>query len=324
MNEIVSAPKVSSGRNDGRSADGPEVSSGGNDGRPADGPEVSPGGNDERPADGRKVSPGGTAALRIDGLLCRLDGRVVLDLPRLHVAAGERVALIGPNGAGKSTLLRLISGFIRSSAGVVDVLGQRLPAGAGDLRRLRGRIGQVLQGLHLVQRLDALDNVRIGSLGRRPGWRGWARWPDDAEIARAMDALARVGLAGAAATRVDRLSGGERQRVAIARLLMQQPALILADEPTASLDPQASDEVCALLDVAARGATLISVVHNPALLPRLCDRVIGLRAGRVAFDLPLADLDAGRLEALYRADGQAAEHAGKVSRLAPVLRESPT
>ncbi len=139
-----------------------------------------------------------------------------------------------------------------------------------------------------------------------------------------MTALADVGLVAAADVRVDRLSGGERQKVAIARLLMQAPALILADEPTAALDPRAAGEVCALLDAASRGATLISVVHNPTLLPRLCERVIGLRAGSVVFDLPLVQLDAARLDALYRSDRPVADDSPARLRMAPELLQSST
>ena len=113
-----------------------------------------------------------------------------------------------------------------------------------------------------------------------------------------------MGLPAKAQVRVDQLSGGERQKVAIARMLMQRPRLILADEPTAALDPQAAAEVCALLAEAARGATLVSVVHNPALLPLLADRVIGLRQGRICFDLPVAQVGAPELAMLYgRSEG---------------------
>ncbi len=158
-----------------------------------------------------------------------------------------------------------------------------------------------MQGLHLVQRLSALENVLIGALARVPGWRSWLRLYPRTEVAAAEVALLRVGLSGHARRRADQLSGGERQKLAIARMLLQRPRLILADEPTASLDPAAADEICRLLGAAAGGATLVSVVHNPALLPLLAERVIGLKDGRIAFDLPIGQVDDARLAALYQA-----------------------
>ena len=245
--------------------------------------------------------------VEIEGLVCRAAGRELLALPSLRIAAGERVAIIGPNGAGKSTLLRCLAGFVWPRAGHVTVLGQALHAGIGrhELRALRQQVGQVMQGLHLVGRLTAQENVLIGALGRLQGtaaWRSWLRWYPPAEVNAALQALASVGLAARAADRSDRLSGGEKQRLAMARLLLQRPRLILADEPTASLDPSAALEVCDGLLRAAAGATLLTVVHNPALLPRLAQRVIGLRQGRCVFDLPTAAVDESTLAALYRND----------------------
>ncbi len=241
-------------------------------------------------------------AIRLDGVVRALGDKLTLEIDRLRIAHGERVAIIGPNGAGKSSLLRVLSGFARPERGVVAVLGRQVSD--AQVRSLRSEIGQVHQGLHLVQRLSVVDNVLIGALGRLSGWRTWTRCyrAEDSEEADA--ALRRVGLPAKAQVRVDQLSGGERQKVAIARMLMQRPRLILADEPTAALDPQAAAEVCALLAEAARGATLVSVVHNPALLPLLADRVIGLRQGRICFDLPVAQVGAPELAMLYgRSEG---------------------
>jgi phosphonate transport system ATP-binding protein len=242
-------------------------------------------------------------AVRIEGLRCRVGSRITLDVEHLRIEAGERVALIGPNGAGKSTLLRCLNGFTRPAEGRVEVLGHALGAGrppARRLRMLRADVGHVMQGLHLVQRLSALENVLIGALARVTGWRSWLRLYPPGEIAGAEAALARVGLAVQARHRTDRLSGGERQKTAIARMLVQQPRLILADEPTASLDPAAAREICSLLAGAAEGATLISVVHSPALLPLLADRVVALKGGRIEFDLPISAVDDARLAELYQ------------------------
>ena len=241
----------------------------------------------------------------IENLRCEAaHGRVTLEIARLKIAAGERLAIVGPNGAGKSTLLRCLSGFAAPVAGRVQVLDRVVDVrlASAELRRLRGEVAQVLQGLHLVQRLSVLDNVLVGALGRLHGWRSWARWHRPQDVAEALRAIEAVGLTAKADERTDRLSGGERQKVSIARMLMQRPRLILADEPTASLDPAAAREVCRLLQRGAAQATLISVVHQPELLPLLADRVIGLRHGRLVFDQPLARVDPAMLDALYGAD----------------------
>lgn len=258
-----------------------------------------------------------TAAIHIEGLRCEAaDGRVTLDIPQLSLQAGERVAIVGPNGAGKSTLLRCLSGFASPAVGRLQVLGHELGPrmASSELRELRREVAQVLQGLHLVQRLSALDNVLIGALGRLSGWRSWARVHHEADVAEALRALDTVGLRTQSQQRTDRLSGGERQRVAIARMLMQRPRLVLADEPTTSLDPASSREVCALLRGSAAQATLITVVHHIDLLPLLADRVIGLRDGKPVFDQPLAALDPGVFDALYGSEAP---------RAAPVLHTEP-
>jgi len=256
-------------------------------------------------------------AIRLDSVICQAKGRPILDVTSLVIRQGERVAIIGHNGAGKSTLLRMLSGFVIPTRGTVNVLGRRLNVGTtrsspSALRSLRAEIGHVMQGLHLVHRLSALDNVLIGCLGRRRGWRTWARYYTPEDISEAESALNASGILSRAEMRVDRLSGGERQKVALARMLMQHPRLILADEPTAALDPQAATEICSLLANAANGlpiagnksapATLVTVVHNPVLLPLLADRVIGLKHGKIAFDLPIVEVDDASLLLLYRMD----------------------
>lgn len=243
-------------------------------------------------------------AISLQQVCCITNGRALLDVGALSIRHGERIAIVGHNGAGKSTLLRLLTGFMPAAHGTIEVLGRDLTAGPSPqkLRTLRCEVGQIHQGLHLVGRLSALENVLIGSLGRVTGWRSWVRhFPAD-EVTKAEAALHAVGLLARAQTRADKLSGGERQKVAIARLLVQQPKLILADEPTAALDPAAAGEVCHLLAQAARNATLISIVHNPSLLPLLADRVIGLKSSRIAFDLPLSAVDDQKLTNLYRPD----------------------
>ena len=249
--------------------------------------------------------------IELRNVRCDIGHRTVLDIAQLRIAPGERVAVIGHNGAGKSTLFRLLTGFMAPSQGSAQVLGRDLGQGLGarELRLLRQEIGQVMQGLHLVGRLSVLDNVLIGALARVPGWRSWARVFPAVEVTRARAALQQVGMLARAEARADQLSGGERQKVGVARMLVQGPRLILADEPTAALDPAAAAEVCQLLAASAAGATLITVVHNPALLPLLARRVIGLRQGRMAFDLPVDKVGDRQLLDLYRpVDHEASAH----------------
>ena len=229
------------------------------------------------------------AAVEIDDLEVHAAGRVLLAIPHLHIGEGERVAIVGHNGAGKSTLLRVLAGFVQPAAGQVRVLGRELAPrpGSGTLRALRAEVAQVLQGLHLVPRLTARENVLIGALARQPGWRSWARLYPAALRAEADAALAAVGLLERADDRADRLSGGERQKVGIARMRLQRARLVLADEPTANLDPSAAVLACAWVGEAAADATLIAVMHQPDLLPQLARRVIGLKGGRVVLDRPV-------------------------------------
>ncbi len=246
--------------------------------------------------------------IRIRDLRVEAGGRRLLDLPSLSVQAGERVALVGPNGAGKSTLLKVLGGFLPASQGEISVLGRCLVGNAvpaltrQQLRLLRAETGQVMQGLHLVPRLTALENVVLGALARpgaMPLWRSWLRWYPQPLRQEADAALAELGLTHRRNARADQLSGGERQKVSLARLRLQRPRLILADEPTSALDPSATQRVCEALLSVARDATLITVVHDPALLPVLADRVIGLQGGQVTFDVERRHLTPALMNALY-------------------------
>jgi phosphonate transport system ATP-binding protein len=242
-----------------------------------------------------------THDIHIRKLAVKAGARTLLRLDELHIGAGERVAIVGHNGAGKSTLLRVLGGLLVPTEGSVSVLGRPLqePVSDAALRAWRSEVGQVMQGLHMVSRLSARENVLIGALGRLSGWRSWSRLYPATLVAEADEALALVGLQGRGDTRTDRLSGGERQKLSIARLRLQRPRLILADEPTANLDPAAAADACRWLGNIAGGATLITVVHQPALLPLLADRVIGIRDGALAFDVPIAHVVAETLQALY-------------------------
>jgi len=200
----------------------------------------------------------------------------------LAIEKGSFTVILGPSGAGKSTLLRALNGLDPATEGRIQVDGESL----GRSRRLRGKIGMVFQHFNLVDRLNAMTNVLAGRLAHRH----WAQstfylFPkSDYEIAH--EALARVNLVDKAWERVDRLSGGQQQRVGIARALAQRPALILADEPVASLDPISSEEVLALLKSIARtdGITVIANLHQVEWAQKFADRVIGLNAGRIVFE----------------------------------------
>lgn len=218
------------------------------------------------------------------------------------MAAGERVAVVGASGAGKSTLLGVLNGAVVPTAGAVRVLGRDPATLRGrELRRLRARTGSVHQQLELAGALRVVHNVNAGRLGSWPAAR--AAWslvrPQGVDEVRA--ALERVGLAGRVFERTDRLSGGERQRVALARLLVQRPELVLADEPASALDPALADLALGLLGELAsvRGGALLACLHDPALALRHCDRVVGLADGRIVLDAPARTLTVPALERFY-------------------------
>ena len=231
--------------------------------------------------------------------------RRALDGVSLSVAPGEMVALIGPSGSGKSTLLRAVTGLvcIDAGAGRVEVFGEpvqeegRLSPGVRDLR---ARTGFIFQQFNLVGRLSLFSNVMIGAMGRLGPWRGLlGRWPQ-ADKARAMAALERVGVAEQAGQRAGTLSGGQQQRGAIARALVQGAELILADEPVASLDPVSARRVMELLKGLNRdGMTVVVTLHQVDHALRYCRRVVALKAGKIVFDGPREALDRGLLIDIY-------------------------
>lgn len=228
-----------------------------------------------------------------------------LDGIDLEVRSGERVALVGPSGAGKTTVLNLCNATIAPTIGSVSVLGHDLEAASPtELRALRRRIGTVYQQLHLVGPLRVVHNVNAGRLGSWTTARALRSLVRPVEAAAARQALAQVGIADKIHERTDRLSGGEQQRVALARVLVQRPALILADEPVASLDPARAEEVMDLLgSVVEEGTgTLLVSLHDFDLARRRCDRVVGLRSGRILFDLPAGEVTDDAGTDLYRID----------------------
>ena len=241
-------------------------------------------------------------AVTLSAVTVRYATAAALDGVSLTIAAGERVAVVGPSGAGKSTLLGVIGGTVAPTAGRVEVLGEDPAAMRGrELRRLRARVGTVHQQLHLVGPMRVVHNVNAGRLADWSLPRALWSLVKPQEVAAVRSALTRVGLADRIGDRTDTLSGGQQQRVALARLLVQDPEVVLGDEPVSALDPVLASDVFALLTalVRERGRTLVVSVHDLALARQHCDRVIGLRAGRVAFDASVAELDRVGTAELY-------------------------
>ena len=238
----------------------------------------------------RKTYPNGTRAL---------DG-ITLDIQR-----GEFVVLIGLSGSGKSTLLRCVNRLVDPTSGTVTFDGADVTHASGAaLRRIRRRIGMIFQQFNLVKRSSVFANVLAGRLGYRGTWRTIASRPSKDDVALAFENLGRVGIAEKAFGRADALSGGQQQRVGIARALMQQPELMLADEPVASLDPATSHSVMKYLEEINKkdGITVICSLHFLSLARRYGTRVVALKGGTVAFDGLPADIDDRRFKEIYGED----------------------
>jgi len=229
-----------------------------------------------------------TDALTIRGLSKEyVAGKPVLQGIDVTVAATGITTIIGPSGTGKSTLIRCINRLVEPTSGQILFEGRDLARVRGiTLRHARRQIGMVFQEYNLVERLTVMENLLCGRLGYVSPMRAWRRkFPPD-DIARAQSLLATVGLAGFANQRADALSGGQRQRVGIARAVMQQPRLLLADEPTSSLDPKTSVEIMQLLADVARSHRIPVLInmHDVALARRFADRILGMSGGRIVFD----------------------------------------
>ena len=245
---------------------------------------------------------GGTTVILAEHLGVSYGRRAVLSIDQLRFERGERIGIIGPSGAGKTTLLRTIKGYVRPSCGKIEVLGMNwTTCDRRTRRRVQRRIGLIFQQFHLVPRLTVLQNVLCGRLGSTSRWRSLFGQFTSEDRGIAWRAICEVGLQEQVHQRADTLSGGQQQRVAIARVVAQQPEVILADEPVSSLDPILGAEVLSLLlDVTEHhNATLILNLHQPALAKRFATRVVGLREGRIVFDDTPSRLTDDRLQEVY-------------------------
>ncbi len=240
--------------------------------------------------------------LVLDGVTKRFGKSVAVSGVSVTIPPGQFVGVIGRSGAGKSTTLRMINRLTEPTEGCIrfgdlDVTKLSGPA----LRDWRRRCAMIFQQFNLIGRLDVLDNVLMGRLAHTPGWRSATKLWRREDRAIALAALERLDIAGLAAQRADNLSGGQQQRVAICRALVQEPDIVLADEPVASLDPRNATVVMDALQRINRhfGLTVLCNLHSLDLARTYCDRLIGMAGGRVVFDDRPAALTQGKARELY-------------------------
>ncbi|MCC6272008.1 MAG: phosphonate ABC transporter ATP-binding protein [Deltaproteobacteria bacterium] len=229
-------------------------------------------------------------------------GDLALTDVSLSVPAGQLVGLIGPSGAGKSTLIRCVNRLVEPSSGSIRLNGEDLTRfGKRRLRAARRRIGMIFQEHALMERLTVMENVLSGRLGYVGFWKSFFRKFPGESVAEAFKILDRVGLGAFPNKRADALSGGQRQRVGIARALLQNPDLLLVDEPTASLDPKTSRQIMRLICelCAERGLSAIVNIHDVPLAQAYLPRIVGLKAGRIVYDGPAQGLTAEVLTRIY-------------------------
>ncbi len=239
--------------------------------------------------------------IEIQGLTKRYGNFEALHDINLRVAQGEFLVVLGPSGAGKSTLLRCINRLAEPTAGTIKVCGEVASSNAKELRRLRCKVAMIFQHYNVVPRLTVIKNVITGRLGSLPSVASWFHIFPKKDIQIARECLKRVELLEKANLRTDTLSGGQKQRVGIARALAQQPKVILADEPVASLDPKTSRTVLTYLKQASQdlGITVICNLHQVDYAKEFGERIVGVSAGRIVFDGPPDQLTDEILHKIY-------------------------
>ncbi|MFT5172881.1 MAG: phosphonate transport system ATP-binding protein [Gammaproteobacteria bacterium] len=241
--------------------------------------------------------------LQIKGLGMRYrTGDQALKNIDLEVPAGQVMALIGPSGAGKSTLIRCVNRLVQPTSGSIKLADLELTTmGSRALRRARRRMGMIFQEYALVERLSVMENVLSGRLGYVGFWRSFSRRFPQADVNEAFRLLERVGLDHMVDKRADELSGGQRQRVGIARALIQNPQLLLVDEPTASLDPKTSRQIMRLITELCeeRGLAAIINIHDVMLAQMFAARIVGLQLGEIVYDGPPDGMSADVLTRIY-------------------------
>jgi phosphonate transport system ATP-binding protein len=248
--------------------------------------------------------------LKVDGLAKHFANVRAVDNVNLEIPKGQMAGIIGRSGAGKSTLLRLMNRLIEPTDGQLYFGGRDITALSGvELRQWRSRCAMIFQQFNLVNRLDVITNVLIGRVGHRATLSTLIKRFAPAERAMAIQALNRLDMDAQALQRVETLSGGQQQRVAIARALMQEPEIVLADEPVASLDPRNATKVMDALRAINRedGITVIVNLHHLDTAREYCDRIIGMAAGKVVFDGAPEDLSPAFAREIY---GQESDEAG--------------
>lgn len=250
----------------------------------------------------QKLPPLSRFAIRANDLeVTYANGTKALRQTSLEIMQGSFVVLLGTSGAGKSTLLRALNGLVKPTAGSIQVSDLGDLANSSVLKQHRRRTGMVFQQHHLIGRLSVLDNVLLGRIGYHAGWRMFTPWGRH-EKEHALAVIERVGLLDRALVRADQLSGGQQQRVGMARALVQQPKLLLADEPVASLDPNTSVRLLKSMHSICKldGLTAIVSLHQVDLARQFADRIIGIKGGAVVFDGTPQALSPDQAEALYQ------------------------
>lgn len=242
-------------------------------------------------------------SLRVENLVKEyVPGKPVLSNISFEVKGTSRVAIIGPSGTGKSTLIRCVNKLIPPTSGNVYVSGENItPLKGKALRQARRKIGMVFQEFNLVERLSVMENVLSGRLGYVSPWRAWLRKYPQEDIDQAFSLMDSIGILELSHQRADSLSGGQRQRVGIARAIIQKPHVLLADEPTSSLDPKTSVEIMELLvDLSEQNKIpLLINIHDVELAKRFTNRVIGMSKGGIVYDGSPADMTNEHLKAIY-------------------------